>query len=172
MNDDLNYDLNDDQQAVADNFVADAIDAAEDIVDPLDGLVEKTTVDSGSAFQPEVLERLAALKKDDRAAFERLRTQLKKAGCRVTALDESADDRPVPHPDSLAAARPGRALPSCCGKFAGRSYRSPTPARAPPRRQCPPVPALRQPSPERMSTVNRRSRRPGRCAPGADPRSP
>ena len=85
----MNDDLNDDQQAVADNFVADAIDAAEDIVDPLDGLVEKTTVDSGSAFQPEVLERLAALKKDDRAAFERLRTQLKKAGCRVTALDES-----------------------------------------------------------------------------------
>ena len=38
---------------------------------------------------PEVLERLAALKKDDRAAFEALRAQLKKAGCRVTALDEA-----------------------------------------------------------------------------------
>ena len=33
--------------------------------------------------------RLAALKKDDRAAFEALRSQLKKAGCRVTALDEA-----------------------------------------------------------------------------------
>lgn len=81
--------MNDDQQAVADNFIADAIDAAEDILDPLDGLVEKTTVDPGSPFQPEVLERLAALKKDDRAAFEALRAQLKKAGCRVTALDEA-----------------------------------------------------------------------------------
>ena len=32
---------------------------------------------------------LAALKKDDRAAFEKLRAQLKKAGCRVTALDKA-----------------------------------------------------------------------------------
>jgi hypothetical protein len=36
-----------------------------------------------------VLERLATLKKDDRGAFESLRTQLKEAGCRVTALDEA-----------------------------------------------------------------------------------
>ena len=33
--------------------------------------------------------RLAALKKDDRAAFEGLRAQLKGAGCRMTALDEA-----------------------------------------------------------------------------------
>ena len=81
--------MNDDQQAVADNFIADAIDAAQDIRDPLDGLVEKTTTDPGSPFEPDVLERLAALKKDDLAAFEALRAQLKKAGCRVTALDEA-----------------------------------------------------------------------------------
>jgi len=81
--------MNDDQQAVADNFIADAIDAAEDIRDPLDGLVEKTTVDPGAAFTPQVLERLAELKQEDRAAFEALRAQLKKAGCRVTALDEA-----------------------------------------------------------------------------------
>jgi hypothetical protein len=36
-----------------------------------------------------VLQRLEALKKDDRAAFEALRAQLKNAGCRVTALDEA-----------------------------------------------------------------------------------
>ena len=35
------------------------------------------------------MERLAALKKDDRAAFEALRAQLKKAGCRVTELDRA-----------------------------------------------------------------------------------
>ena len=81
--------MNDDQQAVADSFITDAIDAAEDIRDPLDGLVERTNVDPGAAFQPEVLERLPALKKEDRAAFESLRAQLKKAGCRVTALDEA-----------------------------------------------------------------------------------
>ena len=36
-----------------------------------------------------MLERLATLKKEDRAAFEALRARLKKAGCRVTALDEA-----------------------------------------------------------------------------------
>ena len=40
--------MNDDQQAVADNIIADAIDAAEDIRDPLDGLVDKTTSDPGA----------------------------------------------------------------------------------------------------------------------------
>src|SRR5262245_58275735 len=73
----------------AKNLIAEAIGAAEEIPDPLDGLVEKTAADPGAAFTPEVLERLAAMKKDDRAAFEALRAQLKNAGCRVTALDEA-----------------------------------------------------------------------------------
>ena len=81
--------MNDNQQAVVNNLIADAIGAAEDIRDPLDGLVEKAAVDPGSPFEPEVLERLAALKNEDRSAFETLRAQLKKAGCRVTALDEA-----------------------------------------------------------------------------------
>jgi capsular exopolysaccharide synthesis family protein len=71
------------------NLIAVAIDAAEDIRDPLEGIVEKTAADPGAAFAPEILERLMALKRDDRAAFEALRAQLKKAGCRVTALDEA-----------------------------------------------------------------------------------
>ena len=65
------------------------IDDAEEVRDPLEGLIENTKVDPGAPFTPEVLERLAALKRDDRAAFETLRTQLKDAGCRVTALDEA-----------------------------------------------------------------------------------
>jgi hypothetical protein len=69
--------------------IADAIDGAEEIRDPLDGLVEGTKADPGAPFAPEVLERLAALKKQDRAAFEALRAQLKSTGCRVTALDET-----------------------------------------------------------------------------------
>ena len=81
--------MNDDQRAVVDNLIADAIDASEDIRDPLEGLVEKTTSDPGSPFEPGALERLATLKKDDLAAFEALRAQLRKAGCRVTALDEA-----------------------------------------------------------------------------------
>ena len=71
------------------SLIADAIDAAEELRDPLDGLVERATIDPGAPFAPEVLERLAALKKDDRPAFESLRAQLKEAGCRVTALDEA-----------------------------------------------------------------------------------
>ncbi len=71
------------------NPILDAIDAAEEIPDPLDDLVEKSAEDPGAAFTPEVLERLAALKAEDRASFEALRARLKKAGCRVTALDEA-----------------------------------------------------------------------------------
>ena len=71
------------------NLIADAIEAAEDIRDPLDGLAEKTAADPGAPFMPETLEALAALKTDNRATFEVLRSQLKKAGCRVMALDEA-----------------------------------------------------------------------------------
>jgi hypothetical protein len=84
--------MNDEHESkidTAESQVVEAIGAAEDIPDPLDGLVEKTAADPGAAFTPEVLERLAATKKDDRAAFEALRAQLKSAGCRVTALDEA-----------------------------------------------------------------------------------
>ena len=62
---------------------------AEDIRDPLDGLAERTAIDPGAPFAPDAVERLAVLKTDDRAAFEALRAQLKKAGCRVTELDRA-----------------------------------------------------------------------------------
>ena len=76
-----------------DNEVARVIDAAEEVSDPLDGIIEKTASDPGAPFAPELLEGLTALKNDDRAAFEVLRAQLKKAGCRVTALDDAIADR-------------------------------------------------------------------------------
>ena len=66
-----------------------AVDNAEEIHDPLLGLVERTSTDPGAPFLPEVLAHLGALKKEDRAAFEALRAKLKRAGCRVTALDEA-----------------------------------------------------------------------------------
>jgi hypothetical protein len=71
------------------NIFAAIIHAAEEIRDPLDGLVEKTATDPSAPFAPDALERLAALKREDRASFEALRAQLKKAGCRLTALDEA-----------------------------------------------------------------------------------
>ena len=73
------------------NAVSAAIDAAEEARDPLDGVVERTGTDPGAAFAPEVLERLVALKRDDRAGFEALRVKLKKAGCRVTGVDISEE---------------------------------------------------------------------------------
>ena len=69
--------------------IAAAIDAAEDFRDPLNDLAARTATDAGAAFAPEMLGRLAALKKGDPATFEVLRSNLKKAGCRVAALDEA-----------------------------------------------------------------------------------
>src|ERR1035437_1826741 len=66
-----------------------AIDGAQDISDPLEGLADRVAHDAGAAFGPEVLERLAALKKENRAAFEVLRATLKSTGCRMTALDDA-----------------------------------------------------------------------------------
>jgi hypothetical protein len=77
----------------AQTLIAAAIDAAEEVHDPLDGLVERTTADPGAAFAPEMLERLGVLKRDDRAAFETLRAQLKEAGCRVTELDDAIPEK-------------------------------------------------------------------------------
>ena len=77
----------------AETLIAAAIDAAEEVRDPLDDLVERTNANRGAAFAPEMLERLAALKRDDRAAFEMLRAQLKDAGCRVTELDDAIAEK-------------------------------------------------------------------------------
>jgi hypothetical protein len=60
---------------------------AEEVHDPLEDLVARTEADPGAPFAPEVLEALVSLRQEDRARFEGLRAQLKRAGCRVTALD-------------------------------------------------------------------------------------
>ncbi len=71
------------------NPILDVIDAAEEIADPLEGLVERTAEDPGAPFLPDVLARLCELRREDRAAFEVMRSRLKKVGCRVTALDDA-----------------------------------------------------------------------------------
>ena len=68
---------------------ADAIDGAEEMVDPLDGLGREDRRRSGCPLHARSAGALAVLKQDNRAAFEALRAQLKKVGCRVTALDEA-----------------------------------------------------------------------------------
>jgi hypothetical protein len=81
-----------DQESEFEDLISATIDEAEEIRDPLEGLLEKIATDPGAAFKPEVLERLAALKKEDLAAFETLRANLRQARCRVTALDEAIAD--------------------------------------------------------------------------------
>jgi hypothetical protein len=81
--------------------VAAAIEAAEEVKDPLDGLVERTSADPGAPFEPDVLERLAALKSENLAEFRRLRAKLRGTACGVTALDSaiaarSGDDQRDP----------------------------------------------------------------------------
>src|SRR4051794_6532844 len=71
------------------DLIAAAIEGAEEICDPLDGLVDRTKSDPGAPFLPEVIERLKSLKNENLAAFEVLRRQLKQAGCRVTSLDKA-----------------------------------------------------------------------------------
>jgi hypothetical protein len=61
--------VTDNENRTAEETIAEAIDGAEEIRDPLEDLVEKTKLDSSAPFMPEVLERLAALKQDDCAAF-------------------------------------------------------------------------------------------------------
>jgi hypothetical protein len=74
-----------------------AVPSEEAIVPPvtvedLEHLVQQVADDPGAPFTPEALTSLAKLRKEDRASFEVLRSRLKDAGCRVTALDEAIDD--------------------------------------------------------------------------------
>jgi hypothetical protein len=64
---------------------------ADEISDLLEGLVEKTIDDPGTPFVPATLERIAALKRGNFAAYELLRSELKEVGCRVTMLDKATD---------------------------------------------------------------------------------
>jgi hypothetical protein len=73
----------------SEDLIRSCIETAEAVPDPLAGLVDQTATDPGAPFRPETLEALAALKRDNRATFEALRSQLKKAGARVMALDDA-----------------------------------------------------------------------------------
>lgn len=69
------------------NPVANAIDDAREVDDPLHVLVARVAEDPGAPFRAESLTLLAGLRKSDRAAFESVRARLKATGCRVAALD-------------------------------------------------------------------------------------
>ena len=71
------------------NSIRDAIEAAEEVPDLLEELVEKSQADPGVAFAPEMVKHIAMLKRDDPAAFETLRARLRKTRCRVSVLDKA-----------------------------------------------------------------------------------
>jgi hypothetical protein len=56
--------------------------------DDLDDLIEATKADPTAPLLPEAVKLLAALKKNNSAGFEAARCRLKKAGCRMTVLDD------------------------------------------------------------------------------------
>jgi hypothetical protein len=72
-------------------LIVDAINAAEEIRAPLDGLLERAAADNVVILRPDILKELSILKKKDPAAFESLRSKLKGIGCRVTALDKEIE---------------------------------------------------------------------------------
>jgi hypothetical protein len=69
--------------------IAAAIEHAEEINHPLQGLIDKAGSDSTAPFYSEVLSCLLDLKREDPAAFERMRAELKRVGVRVSELDRS-----------------------------------------------------------------------------------
>jgi hypothetical protein len=82
-----------DEMQEPEDAIRDAIESAEAYPDPLARLVEETNAYPGAPFMPEALEALAALKHRDLAAFEAIRSKLKKAGCRMKALDNAIADK-------------------------------------------------------------------------------
>ena len=72
--------------------VTDVVDDVVDDIDPLTDLVARTKEDPSTPFAPEVLAALSDLKKSDKRAFESLRAQLKRAGCRISSLEESLSE--------------------------------------------------------------------------------
>ncbi len=82
-----------------------AVDDAEEVCDPLDGLVDRAAQDPGAPFDPITLARLASLKTEEPAAFEVLRAQLKDSAVRVTALDKAIDTATAAERPSGASGR-------------------------------------------------------------------
>ena len=89
------------------NGIHNAINHTQETSEFIEELVGKCTNNPGYVFAPEVIERLASLKQEDRLAFETLRLRLKKMGFRLTALDDviananSETDREPSHAEIL-----------------------------------------------------------------------
>ena len=69
--------------------VKQAIASAENVFEPLEGLVERVADDPTAPFAPDVLKGLYELKGEAPVEFQELRAQLEQMGCQVSWLDEA-----------------------------------------------------------------------------------
>jgi hypothetical protein len=79
-----------------------AISEAEEVRNPVDDLVERVTKDPSSELSSDDVIALEHLRVQDDEGFERIRTALRKAGCRSSALD-------MPENDVTASSKPSSA---------------------------------------------------------------
>lgn len=84
--------MTDDSGADTGDDLGNVIDAAELFQDPLQRIVTAAKDEPSAPFASEALKMLAELRRTDRARFEATRAELKRAGVRVTALDEALDE--------------------------------------------------------------------------------
>ena len=85
--------MNGDHGNELEDLIAAAIDAADEVLDPLEELVQKAATDPGAAFVPEVLERLAALKKRIALPLRRCGQNSRRPAVRVTVLDDAMTEQ-------------------------------------------------------------------------------
>ena len=72
------------------NGLADKTEGASDF---FENLLEQCANDPAVVFEPENINELASLKKENTADFERMRSSLKQAGVRITALDRHIEKK-------------------------------------------------------------------------------
>ncbi len=101
-------------------LVAAAILGAEEIHDPIENLLERMAADPNAVFAPELLDRLAALRAEDPAAFAAVRDKLARAGCSENDLDQAIEDHAGPPKKSSNQAEQLVKIAPAEGFFHGR----------------------------------------------------
>lgn len=70
-------------------LIADAVNEALDVLDPLDALVKRAATDPGAPFEPGNLQRLVDLRVRDPAGYQRVRAALVKEKIGISALEKA-----------------------------------------------------------------------------------
>lgn len=84
-------------KATGESEILALISEAEEVTDPLDGLLERAKLDPGAPWAPETKEALKRLRNENRPRFERLLAGMRGIGVRTGELEKDLlRDRPVP----------------------------------------------------------------------------